>query len=60
MMWLIVGLLMAIWFFLKFVLHKGGFVHILLLTAISIFVVQVMAYRKTQYHVSPSDDADDK
>ena len=60
MMWLIVGLLMAIWVFLKFILHKGGFVHILLLTAISIFVVQLMAYRKTSYHVSRPDDADGK
>ena len=59
-MWFAVGLLMAIWFVLKFVLHKGGFVHILLLTAISIFVVQVMAHRKTRYHVSRSDDVDAK
>jgi hypothetical protein len=57
-MWFVVGLLMAIWFVLKFILHKGGFVHILLLTAISVFVVQVMAHRKTRYHASCSDDAD--
>ena len=48
-MWLIVAVLMAIWFVLKFLLHKGGFVHIILLTAISIFVVQLIAYRKTRY-----------
>ena len=59
-MWFAVGLLMAIWFVLKFILHKGGFVHILLLTAISIFVVQVMAHRKTQYHASRSKDVDTK
>jgi hypothetical protein len=29
-----------------------------LLTAISIFVVQVMAHRKTQYHVSRSNEVD--
>lgn len=57
-MWFVVGLLMAIWFVLKFILHKGGFVHILLLTAISVFVVQVMAYRKTQYHASRSNKVD--
>ena len=48
-MWLVVAVLMAIWFALKFFLHKGGFVHILLLTAISIAVVQFMADRKTRY-----------
>ncbi len=48
-MWLVAAMLMAIWFVLKFLLHKGGFVHILLLTAISIAVVQLMADRKTRY-----------
>ena len=47
-MWFAVVVLMAIWFVLKFLLHKGGFVHILLLTAISIAVVQLMADRKTR------------
>ena len=49
-MWAVVGLLLAVWFVLKFFLHKGGFIHILLLTAISILVVQVLADRKTRYH----------
>lgn len=44
-----VGILLAVWFVLKFVLHKGGFVHIFLLTAISIMVVQILADRKTRY-----------
>jgi hypothetical protein len=48
-MWLVSALLFVIWFVLKFLLHKGGFVHILLLGAISIFVVQLIAYRKTRY-----------
>jgi len=48
-MWFAVAVLMAIWFVLKFFLHKGGFVHILLLTAISVAVVQLMADRKTRY-----------
>jgi hypothetical protein len=47
-MWIVVAVLMAIWFVLKFFLHKGGFVHILLLTAISIAVVQLMAERRTR------------
>ncbi len=49
-MWALSGLLFIVWFVLKFLLHKGGFIHILLLTAISIFVVQFIAYRKTRYH----------
>ena len=53
-MWLAVAVLMAIWFVLKFFLHKGGFVHILLLTAISVAVVQFMADRKTRYQNNSS------
>ncbi|MCA1574287.1 MAG: DUF5670 family protein [Acidobacteria bacterium] len=49
-MWAISAILFILWFVLKFLLHKGGFIHILLLTAISIFVVQCIAYRKTRYH----------
>jgi hypothetical protein len=48
-MWFVTAVLMVIWFVLKFFLHKGGFVHILLLTAISIAVIQLMADRKTRY-----------
>jgi hypothetical protein len=54
-MWIVSALLFVIWFVLKFLLHKGGFVHILLLTAISVFVVQVLAYRKTRYHRLSND-----
>lgn len=42
------GFLVA-WFVLKFVFHKGGFVHTLLLAGISILVIQLVAYRKTRY-----------
>ena len=55
-MWLVSGSLLIVWFLLKFVLHKGGYVHILLLAAISVLVVQLLAYRKTQYHKDPSGD----
>jgi hypothetical protein len=48
-MWTLSELLFLAWFVLKFLLHKGGFVHILLLTSISVFVVQLIAYRKTRY-----------
>jgi hypothetical protein len=48
-MWVVSAILFIIWFVLKFLLHKGGFVHILLLGAISVFVVQLITYRKTRY-----------
>ena len=47
--WVVSAVLVFIWLILKFVMHKGGFIHILLLTAISLFVIQVAAYRKTKY-----------
>lgn len=48
-MWIAGSGLLVIWFILKFVFHKGGFVHILLLSGISILVIQLVAYRKTRY-----------
>jgi len=49
-MWVISGGLLLVWFILKFAMHKGGFIHILLLTALSIAGVQLIADRKTRYH----------
>jgi len=49
-MWILSAGLAIVWFVLTFLLHKGGYVHIILIAAISIFVVQFTAYRKTQYH----------
>lgn len=49
-MWVISGGLLIFWLILKFLLHKGGYVHILLVGAISVLVVQLIAYRKAQYH----------
>ena len=48
-MWLVGTSLLVIWFILRFVLHKGGFVHVLFLTGFSLLVVQFVAYRKTKY-----------
>jgi Flp pilus assembly protein TadB len=49
-MWIISAGLAIVWFVLTFLLHKAGYVHIILIAAISIFVVQFTAYRNTQYH----------
>ena len=48
-MWVAGSALLVVWFILKFVFHKGGFVHILLLTGISILVIQLVAHRKARY-----------
>jgi hypothetical protein len=49
-MWFAFRLLMAIWLLLKFVLHKGGYIHMILVAAISIAVVELIAERKNRYH----------
>lgn len=50
-MWIAGAGLLVVWFILKFGLNKGGFVHIFLLTGISILVIQIAAYRKTRYQM---------
>ncbi len=48
--WVLGIALLLVWFVLTVLLSKSGFVHILLLTAISLFVVQLTAHRKAKYH----------
>jgi hypothetical protein len=55
-MWYLSGLLFLIWLVLKFLLHKSGFIHILLLASISLFVVQLTAYRKVRYQQKATKD----
>jgi hypothetical protein len=55
-MWYLSGLLFVLWLVLKFLLHKSGFVHIILLSSISLFVVQFMTYRKTRYQQKATKD----
>ena len=45
-------ILMVIWLILKFILHKGGYVHMFLVAAITILVVQLIADRNARYHKS--------
>lgn len=51
-MWVFSGLLLAAWLILKFLLHKGGYIHMLLLFSITVAVIQFLAERKTRYHTS--------
>jgi hypothetical protein len=50
--WLAALVLFLAWFILNVVFHKRGMVHILLLSAIAVFVVQLAAVRKTRHHQS--------
>jgi hypothetical protein len=49
-MWKLSAVLAIVWLVLTLLLHKGGYVHIILIAAISIFGVQLIAWRKAQYH----------
>lgn len=51
-MWVVSALLLVLWFVLKFLLHKGGYVHIFLLFGLTLAVIQFMTDRKTRYHTS--------
>ncbi|MGH9928283.1 MAG: hypothetical protein ACREA9_03535 [Pyrinomonadaceae bacterium] len=44
------AILMVVWLILKFILHKGGYVHMFLIAAISILIVQFIADRNARYH----------
>ncbi len=49
MLWILGAGFIVLWFLLKVFLHKGGFVHILLLGGISLLIIQFAAYRKSRY-----------
>ena len=48
-MWAVVAVLLVVWAVLKFAMGKGGFIHLVLVTALSIALVQIIADRKTRY-----------
>ena len=47
-MWRAFAILMALWLILKFILHKGGYVHMILVAAIAIMVVELIAERNAR------------
>ena len=49
-LWFVSGILFLVWFVLTVFLHKSGMVHVLLLSAIAVFVVQFAAFRKARHH----------
>jgi hypothetical protein len=54
MLWIFGLALIACWFVLKVILHKGGFSHILLLAGISLLIIQFAAHRRANYQKNPS------
>jgi hypothetical protein len=49
MLWWVGSGMLAIWFILTFILHQRGMIHVLLLSGISVLVVQFAASCKTRY-----------
>ncbi len=48
MLWIVGSLTALIWFVLKFLLHKSGMVHVVLMIAISMFLIQFVQDRRTK------------
>jgi hypothetical protein len=49
MIWWVSSALLVVWFLLRFVIGKHGWVHLLLLAGVTFLIVQIAAYRKTKY-----------
>jgi len=50
MLWITGSGLLIAWFILKFALHKGGAIHIMLFIAISFYVIQFAQDRRTKQY----------
>lgn len=48
MLWIVSAILTACWLVAKFLLHKGGMIHVLLLVAVSASIVQFVQDRRTK------------
>jgi hypothetical protein len=48
MLWIGGSILIAIWLFERFVLHKGGMIHVIPMIAISMFIIQFVQDRRTK------------
>jgi len=48
MLWLTGSLLLILWIIAKFLLHKSGMVHLLLMAAVILFVIQFAQDRRTR------------
>jgi hypothetical protein len=55
MLWIVGAGLIVLWFVMKAIFHKGPFIYILLLTGISLLIIQFAAHRKARYHRNSSE-----
>ena len=58
MLWIVGSILIAVWLVLKFLLHKGGLVHVILLIAITSFIIQFVQDRRTKAYERSLDRQD--
>jgi len=49
MLWIVASICVLVWFVLKFLFHQSGYVHLILVCGICLFVVQFAADRRTRY-----------
>jgi Flp pilus assembly protein TadB len=48
MLWITGSLLLILWIIAKFLLHKSGMIHLLLMAAVIFFVIQFAQDRRTK------------
>lgn len=48
MLWIFGAILTALWLVAKFLLHKGGMVHVILMIALASFIIQFAQDRRTK------------
>jgi hypothetical protein len=48
MLWISGSIAIVVWLILKFLLHKGGMVHVILMIAFSLFLIQFVQDRRTR------------
>jgi Family of unknown function (DUF5670) len=48
MLWIFGGLVTVLWLIAKFLLHKGGMIHTLLIVALACFIIQFAQDRRTK------------
>ena len=50
MLWIVGSIVVVLWLVLKFLFHKNGMVHVWLMIAISMFLIQFVQDRRTKAH----------
>lgn len=55
MLWFTGGLLLILWLIAKFLLHKGGMMHIVLIAALIFFVIQLAQDLRTREYKKSFD-----